>query len=131
MSRNNQGSREDVQSAESRDSRVSTNANSQSASSVYDNVKESQRRHEFGSVRERRSGRSGHESSSSRSGYNRSRHSASNTGSLKLKKDVLSKSVDYSDMDTVREGEKGVTRKQRSKSTDHLNQSQVINTLQY
>ena len=28
-------------------------------------------------------------------------------------------------MDTVREGEKGVTRKQRSKSIDHLNQSQV------
>merc|ERR1719195_2254685 len=50
------GSREDLQSAESRDSRVSTTANSQS-SSVYDNVKE--RRHEFGSVRERRSGRSG------------------------------------------------------------------------
>ena len=28
-------------------------------------------------------------------------------------------------MDTVREGEKGVTRKQRSKSIDHLNASQV------
>ena len=50
-----------------------------------------------------------------------------NTGSLKLKKELLSKSVDYSDMDTVREGEKSgmVTRKQRSKSIDHLNQSQV------
>ena len=93
---------------------------------------ESQRRHEFGSVRERRSGRSSsrngghHESASSgRSAYSRSRHAASGTGSLKLKKDLLSKSVDYSDMDTVREGEKGVTRKQRSKSIDHLNASQV------
>ena len=38
ISRNQQGSREDVHSAESRDSRISTNANSQS-SSVYDNVK--------------------------------------------------------------------------------------------
>ena len=60
----------------------------------------------------------------SRSSHGRPRHGAS-TGSLKLKKDLLSKSVDYSDMDTVREGEKGVTRKQRSKSIDHLNQSQV------
>ena len=38
---------------------------------------------------------------------------------------MMAKSVDYSDMDTVREREKGVTRKQRSKSSDHLNQSQV------
>ena len=38
ISRNQQGSREDLHSAESRDSRISTNANSQS-SSVYDNVK--------------------------------------------------------------------------------------------
>ena len=60
-----------------------------------------------------------------RSSHGRSRHGAS-TGSLKLKKDLLSKSVDYSDMDTVREGEKGVTRKQRSKSIDHLNQSQQV-----
>ena len=67
----------------------------------------------------------GHHESSGRSAYSRSRHAASGTGSLKLKKDLLSKSVDYSDMDTVREGEKGVTRKQRSKSIDHLNQSQV------
>ena len=37
LSRNHQGSREDLHSAESRDSRVSTHANSQS-SSVYDNV---------------------------------------------------------------------------------------------
>ena len=89
-----------------------------------------ERRHEFGSVRERRSGRSGgsreggHGEGHGRSGYGRSRHAAT-TGSLKLKKDLLSKSVDYSDMDTVREGEKGVTRKQRSKSSDHLHQSQV------
>ena len=151
MSRNHQGSREDLHSAESRDSRISTHANSQS-SSVYDNVQKvfashpkpssvlsclllqesQQRRHEFGSVRERRSGRSSsrngghHDSASSgRSAYSRSRHAASGTGSLKLKKDLLSKSVDYSDMDTVREGEKGVTRKQRSKSIDHLNASQV------
>ena len=38
LSRNQGGSREDLQSGESRDSRVSTAANSQS-SSVYDNVK--------------------------------------------------------------------------------------------
>ena len=93
------------------------------------------RRHEFGSVRERRSrdGRHGgsrdnHDGASGRSSYSRTRHT-NNTGSLKLKKDLLSKSVDYSDMDTVREGEKSgsgmVTRKQRSKSIDHLNQSQV------
>ena len=37
LSRNHQGSREDLHSAESRDSRISTHANSQS-SSVYDNV---------------------------------------------------------------------------------------------
>ena len=55
-------------------------------------------------------------------------HAAATSGSLKLKKDLLSKSVDYSDMDTVREGAKGVTRKQRSKSTDHLNQTQVEST---
>jgi len=78
---------------------------------VYDNVKES-RRHEFGSVRERRSregrhggGRDNHDGVSGRSSYSRTRH-VNNTGSLKLKKDLLSKSVDYSDMDTVREGEK-------------------------
>ena len=91
------------------------------------------RRHEFGSVRERRSrdGRHGgsrdnHDGASGRSSYSRARH-MNNTGSLKLKKDLLSKSVDYSDMDTVREGEKSgmVTRKQRSKSIDHLNQPQV------
>ena len=60
--------------------------------------------------------------------HTRSRHAAATSGSLKLKKDLLSKSVDYSDMDTVREGAKGVTRKQRSKSTDHLNQTQVDST---
>ena len=125
MSRNNHGSREDIHSAESRDSRVSTNANSQ-ASSVYDNVKE--RRHEFGSVRERRRDgghRRDNSHDSGRSACSRSCPTNNHTGSLKLKKDLLSKSVDYSDMDTVREGEKGVTRKQRSKSIDHLNQSQV------
>ena len=171
ISRNQQGSREDLHSAESRDSRISTNANSQS-SSVYDNVKvwhimfdvwylsscslspwgvrpvcisyyisfqESQRRHEFGSVRERRnvrsSGRDGRDGREGREGgeggrqYARPRHS-NQTGSLKLKKDLGSKSVDYSDMDTVREGEKGVTRKQRSKSIDQLNhQAQVRRVL--
>ena len=30
-----------------------------------------------------------------------------------------------------REGEKGVTRKQRSKSTDHLNQSQVFSSFMF
>ena len=168
ISRNQQGSREDLHSAESRDSRISTNATSQS-SSVYDNVKvcrhlvdffylsscplspwgvmavsisdcisfqESQRRHEFGSVRERRNVRSsGREGRDGRDGgeggrqYARPRHS-NQTGSLKLKKDLGSKSVDYSDMDTVREGEKGVTRKQRSKSIDQLNhQAQVSGLL--
>eukprot|EP00090_Calanus_glacialis_P043180 TRINITY_DN7639_c0_g1_i3.p1 TRINITY_DN7639_c0_g1~~TRINITY_DN7639_c0_g1_i3.p1 ORF type:complete len:785 (+),score=88.81 TRINITY_DN7639_c0_g1_i3:95-2449(+) len=134
LSRNQAGSREDLQSGESRDSRVSTAANSQ-ASSVYDNVKESQRRQEgFGSVRDRPDRRNIRGSQrdiqdsggGSRSSHGRPRHGAS-TGSLKLKKDLLSKSVDYSDMDTVREGEKGVTRKQRSKSIDHLNQSQDKN----
>ena len=38
ISRNQHGSREDLQSGESRDSRISTAVNSQS-SSVYDNVK--------------------------------------------------------------------------------------------
>jgi len=99
---------------------------------VYDNVKESQRRQEgFGSVRDRRNVRGSQRDiqdsgGGSRSSHGRPRHGAS-TGSLKLKKDLLSKSVDYSDMDTVREGEKGVTRKQRSKSIDHLNQSQDKN----
>ena len=109
--------------------------------SYYISFQESQRRHEFGSVRERRNvrsngrdgrdGREGREGRESREGvdggrqYARPRHSAQ-TGSLKLKKDLGSKSVDYSDMDTVREGEKGVTRKQRSKSIDQLNhQAQV------
>ena len=46
ISRNQQGSREDLHSAESRDSRISTNANSQS-SSVYDNVKVCEGRHPF------------------------------------------------------------------------------------
>ena len=88
---------------------------------------ESQRRHEFGSVRERRNGRSGRDGQDGGRQYARSRHSGQATGSLKLKKDLASKSVDYSDMDTVREGEKGVTRKQRSKSIDQLNQqSQVL-----
>ena len=98
--------------------------------SQFSKPKESQRRQEgFGSVRDRRTARGSQrdiqDSGGSRSSHGRSRHGAS-TGSLKLKKDLLSKSVDYSDMDTVREGGKGVTRKQRSKSIDHLNQSQVI-----
>ena len=110
--------------------------------SDYISFQESQRRHEFGSVRERRNvrssgrdGREGREGRESREGgdggrqYGRPRHSAQ-TGSLKLKKDLGSKSVDYSDMDTVREGEKGVTRKQRSKSIDQLNhQAQVSGLL--
>ena len=107
--------------------------------SDYISFQESQRRHEFGSVRERRnvrsSGRDGREGREAREGgdggrqYGRPRHSAQ-TGSLKLKKDLGSKSVDYSDMDTVREGEKGVTRKQRSKSIDQLNhQTQVRRSL--
>ena len=100
--------------------------------SYHISFQESQRRHEFGSVRERRNGRSsGRDGRDGRDGgdggrqYGRPRHS-NQTGSLKLKKDLGSKSVDYSDMDTVREGEKGVTRKQRSKSIDQLNhQAQV------
>ena len=81
-------------------------------------------------MRERRNvrsnGRDGHDGGRQ---YARSRHSNNQTGSLKLKKDLSSKSVDYSDMDTVREGEKGVTRKQRSKSIDQLNhQAQVTSS---
>lgn len=132
ISRNAQGSKEDLHATESRDSRVSTAANSAS-SSVYDNVKD-RRQEGFGSVRdpraERRSGRGSqrelHDTGRESRTSHRSRHGAF-SGSLKLKKDLMSKSVDYSDMDTVREGEKGVTRKQRSKSTDHLNQSQDKN----
>jgi len=134
LSRNG-GSKEDLHAQESRcsskDSRVSGSANPASAS-VYDNVKE-RRQEGFGSVRDPRGERRGprgsqrelHDSGrESRSSHGRSRHGNFSAGSLKLKKDLMSKSVDYSDMDTVREGEKGVTRKQRSKSTDHLNQSQ-------
>ena len=98
---------------------------------------ESQRRHEFGSVRERRnvrsSGRDGRDGRDGHDGgrqYGRPRHS-NQTGSLKLKKDLTSKSVDYSDMDTVREGERGVTRKQRSKSIDQLNHQTQVTKLHH
>ena len=87
-----------------------------------------ERRNVRSSGREARDGRDGG-GEGGRQQYGRARHS-NQTGSLKLKTDLGSKSVDYSDMDTVREGEKGVTRKQRSKSIDQLNhQAQVSGLL--